>query len=62
MSISDLGSLGKFVSSIAVLGPLIYLALQIRQNTYATRAGFRGVKKNGTCETSLSDPTVVYRR
>ena len=38
MSISDLGSLGEFVSSIAVLVTLIYLALQIRQNTYATRA------------------------
>ena len=38
MSISDLGSLGEFISSIAVLVTLIYVALQIRQNTYATRA------------------------
>ena len=38
MSISDLGSLGEFIGSIAVLLTLIYLALQIRQNTHATRA------------------------
>ena len=33
MSISELGSLGEFVGSIAVLATLIYLAMQIRQNT-----------------------------
>ena len=38
MSISDLGSLGEFISSVFVLVTLIYLALQIRQNTHATRA------------------------
>ena len=38
MSISELGSLGEFISSIAVLVTLAYLALQIRQNTHATRA------------------------
>ena len=38
MSISDLGSLGEFVSSVAVLVTLVYLAIQIRQNTHATRA------------------------
>lgn len=38
VSISELGSLGEFVSSIAVLITLVYVALQIRQNTNATRA------------------------
>ena len=38
MSISDLGSLGEFISSVVVVVTLIYLALQIRQNTHATRA------------------------
>lgn len=33
MSIQDLGSLGEFVAAIATIGTLIYLALQIRQNT-----------------------------
>jgi len=38
VSISDLGSLGEFIGSIAVLVTLIYVALQIRYNTHATRA------------------------
>ncbi|NIP16036.1 MAG: hypothetical protein GWM88_15410 [Pseudomonadales bacterium] len=38
MSISELGSLGEFVGSLAVLATLIYLAMQIRQNTHTTRA------------------------
>ena len=38
MTIADLGSLGEFISSIVVLATLIYLALQVRQNIYATRA------------------------
>ena len=31
MSLSDLASLGSFVSGVAVLVSLIYLALQVRQ-------------------------------
>ena len=38
MTISELGSLGEFVSSIAVIVTLIYLATQLRQNTKAIRA------------------------
>ncbi len=37
MSIQDLGALGEFISSIAVVLTLIYLAVQIRQNTKTTR-------------------------
>ena len=37
MSIADLGSLGEFVSSVAVLFTLIFLTLQMRQNTRAVR-------------------------
>ncbi len=33
MTISDLGSIGEFVSSIAVVLSLLYLAFQVRQNT-----------------------------
>ena len=33
MTIFELGALGEFVGSIAVVVTLIYLALQIRQNT-----------------------------
>ena len=38
MSIADLGSLGEFVSSLAVLLTLIFLTLQMRQNTKAVKA------------------------
>jgi len=38
MSLSDLASIGSFVSGIAVLVSLVYLATQVRQGTQATRA------------------------
>ncbi len=38
LTIQDLGSLGEFFGSIAVLATLIYLALQTRQNTMAIGA------------------------
>jgi len=38
MTISDLGSIGEFISSIAVVVTLIYLSFQLRQNTQAIRA------------------------
>jgi hypothetical protein len=33
MNIQDLGNLGEVVAAIATLGTLVYLAIQIRQNT-----------------------------
>jgi hypothetical protein len=39
MSLSDLGDLGGFVSAVAVVISLLYLAVQIRQNTRSPRAG-----------------------
>ncbi len=38
LTIQDLGALGDFFGSIAVLATLIYLALQTRQNTLAISA------------------------
>ena len=38
MTISELGSLGEFIGSIAVLITLIYLAVQVRQNTRHAQA------------------------
>jgi hypothetical protein len=35
MSLTDLGALGEFVGAIAVVVTLVYLAIQIRQNTRA---------------------------
>ena len=38
MTLGELGSLGEFLAAIATLATLIYLAVQIRQNTLSTRA------------------------
>lgn len=38
MSLSDLANLGEFISGIAVIASLIYLAVQIRQNTKSVRS------------------------
>ena len=38
MTLEQLGSLGEFVSAIAVVVSLLYLAVQIRQNTSAVRS------------------------
>ncbi len=38
MSLADLGNLGEFIGSVAVLISLIYVGFQIRSNTRAVRA------------------------
>ena len=38
MSLEDLGNIGEFVAAVAVVVSLIYLAVQIRQNTATVRA------------------------
>jgi hypothetical protein len=43
MSLEDLGNIGEFVAAAAVIVSLIYLAVQIRQNTKSLRAStFQG--------------------
>ena len=42
MTLDDLGNLGDLVGGIGVIATLIYLALQIRQNTTALRTSFYG--------------------
>ena len=37
MTLSDLGNLGEFIGAIAVVLSLLYLAVQIRQNTRSVR-------------------------
>lgn len=54
MSLSDLASLGSFVSGFAVLASLIYLSLQIRQNTKHSRALIQQGRAARICQT-LSD-------
>ena len=38
MSIQDLGSIGELVAAIATVATLVYLAIQVRQNTRALRS------------------------
>ncbi len=38
MSLNDLGNIGEFVGAVAVVVSLLYLAIQIRQNTRSLRA------------------------
>ena len=38
MTIQDLGSIGELVAAIATVATLVYLAIQIRSNTYAVRS------------------------
>ena len=38
MTISELGSMGELLAAVATIATLIYLALQIRANTVATKA------------------------
>ena len=37
MTLEDLGNLGEFIGAIAVVASLVYLAIQIRQNTARIR-------------------------
>lgn len=39
MQLSDLGALGEFISALVVMITLIYLAIQMRQNTSALKNG-----------------------
>jgi hypothetical protein len=38
MSLEDLGNIGEFVAAVGVIISLVYLAVQIRQNTRSSRA------------------------
>ncbi len=38
MTLQDLGNIGEFLGGLAVIASLVYLALQIRQNTKSVRA------------------------
>ena len=46
MSLSDLASLGSFVSGAAVLASLIFLTVQVRQNTLAVQASAAEAQEN----------------
>lgn len=41
MTLEDLGNLGEFLGAIGVIVTLVYLAVQVRQNTRMMRANVR---------------------
>jgi hypothetical protein len=53
MSLSDLASLGSFVSGLAVLVSLVYLSLQIRHNTRHSQALIQQGRAGRIAETAL---------
>src|ERR1043166_8220525 len=61
MSLSDLASLGSFVSGFAVLASLIYLALQVRQTKHNQQIAIRHSRVSRIVELhlALADPGVV---
>ncbi len=61
MSLSDLASLGSFVSGLAVLTSLIYLALQVRQTERNQQISIRHSRVTRTVELhlALSDPATA---
>jgi hypothetical protein len=53
MTLADLSSLGSFISGIAVLVSLVYLSLQIRQNTRHSQALMQQGRAARIADTSL---------
>lgn len=53
MTLQDLGSIGEFIAAIATLITLIYLAVQIRQNTRSVRSASHQAWVATNAETSL---------
>ncbi len=51
MSIMELGAIGELVGGIAVLVTLIFIAVQIRQNTHQLRENARTLRTNALDET-----------
>ena len=63
VTLNELGSLGEFISGIAVVVTLIYLAAQIRHNTRAVRSSMHHAMIDSTLRIaeSVSDNADVGR-
>ena len=61
MSLSDLAALGSFVSGLAVLTSLVYLALQVRQTERNQQISIRHSRVSRTVElhVALTDPAMA---
>ncbi|MBW2493425.1 MAG: hypothetical protein JRE43_01640 [Deltaproteobacteria bacterium] len=63
MTLDQLGNLGEFISGLAVVVTLVYLAIQIRHNTRAVRSSMHHAMIDSTLRIaeSLSDNADVAR-
>ena len=63
MTLNELGSLGEFMSGLAVVVTLVYLAIQIRHNTRAVRSSMHQDMVESTLRIaeSLSDNADIAR-
>jgi hypothetical protein len=62
MTLSDLGNVGEFIASIAVVVSLVYLGIQIRQNTRIVKAATHHSSSRAWSELEIglgSDPEVA---
>ena len=61
MTLTDLASLGSFISAIAVAASLIYLALQVHQNSKHTRALIQQgrIDRNVSSALAMADEDLV---
>ena len=57
LTIQDLGALGELLGSVAVLATLIYLALQMRQNTIAISAQLDAARLGAVQSTHMTAAT-----
>ena len=67
MTLEDLGNLGDFVGGLAVIATLIYLAVQIRQNSRMLRSsGEQTTRSDSTATIALAaqspENAAVYRK
>ncbi len=60
MTLQDLGNIGEFVGALGVVASLIYLALQIRQNTRQLRNNARAIRLAEV--RAASDGEIEFRR
>ena len=54
MNIMELGAIGEMVGGVAVIGSLIYVGLQIRQNTQVTRVQALSTRLSGQRDADIS--------
>ena len=57
MTLEDLGNLGEFLGAIGVIASLVYLAVQIRQNTRAVNSNTSQAITDSRVEFLASNPS-----